>query len=375
MSISRFCALWFPNICSRALVICAWTLLSPLSAPAEVTGVEIATTEPWLGGRAFGKAGSYEKLQGRVYFEVDPESSTGRRVTDIAFAPRNAKGRVEFSSDFVLVRPQDPMRARHSVLLEIPNRGLTQADGSLFSTAPGSAFDLMNLAATTLSDAFLFEQGFTVAWLGWQFDLPKGAIRIEVPAANVNGPVRKAAIVTSAGSRQWRIGSPNAYCASDAGQPDANLLIKSHFEELGRVLPRVDWTFAHIEDGKLTPDPCAIVLQDGFESGHLYELIYKSFNAPLAGLGEAAISDFVSMAQVRRRRSRRCGDTRRPFRVFLATAIHRAPGFCGTSCIAGLTPMNAAGRCLTASSLRAPEQVAAASITVMQCPEKRVTQC
>jgi len=273
----------------RALLsICAWiagTAFAPSFAAGEVTRVEIATTTPWLGGRTFGKAGSYEKLQGRVYFEVDPMSSTGLRVTDIALAPRNARGRVEFSSDFVLVRPRDPARARHSVLLEIPNRGVTQADGSLFSTAPGSGFDLMNLDSAKLRDAFLFEQGFTVAWLGWQFDLPNGDIRLEAPAANVNGPVRESAIFLSAGGHQLRLGGSGSYCAADSAQPDAQLLVKPHFEGPGRILPRESWRFA---------DPCAVVSDDQFEPGQLYELTYRGVNPTLAGLGEAAVSDFVS---------------------------------------------------------------------------------
>src|SRR5580704_5274040 len=94
------------NMGTRTLVIGAWIASAaffPPCAPAEVTRVEIATTTPWLGGRALGKAGSYEMLQGRVYFELDPRSSTGGRVTDITLAPRNAAGKVEFSSDFILV--------------------------------------------------------------------------------------------------------------------------------------------------------------------------------------------------------------------------------------------------------------------------------
>ena len=256
--------------------------------------VEIATVTPWLGGRSLGKAGSYEKLQGRVYFELDPESSTGLRVTDISLAPRNARGRVEFSSDFVLVRPRDPLRARHSVLLEIPNRGLTQVNGSFFLTARGATFDLMNLTATNLSDAFLFEQGFTVAWLGWEFDLPDGAIRMRAPAANVNGPVRHSIIATAAGSHLTRLGGSNSYCAADAAQPDAQLIVKSHFDDPGHVLPRAGWAFAHVEDGKLIPDPCMIVSLDEFRPGQIYEVIYRGANPPLAGLGEAAVSDFVS---------------------------------------------------------------------------------
>jgi len=254
----------------------------------------MASVAPWLGGRSLGKAGPYEKLQGRVYFEIDPASSTGRRVTDIALAPRNTRGRVEFSSDFVLVRPRDQARARHSALLEIPNRGLTQANGSFFSTARGAVFDLMNLSATNLSDAFVFEQGFTVAWLGWEFDLPRGAIKMEAPAANVNGPVRQSIIATSKGSHLVRLSGPNSYCAADAAQPDAQLLVKSHFDDPGRVLPRTGWAFAHVENGKLAPDACSVVSLEEFAQGRIYELIYRGANPPLAGLGEAAVSDFVS---------------------------------------------------------------------------------
>ncbi len=273
----------------------AWAALAPLSAVAEVVRVEVASTAPWLGGRSLGKAGAYEKLQGRVYFELDPTSSTGGRVTDISLAPRNARGRVEFSSDFVLVRPRDRARRnQHSVLLEIPNRGLTQANGSFFSTARGAPFDLMNLAGTALSDAFVFEQGFTVAWLGWEFDLPKSAIRLDAPVANVNGPVRQTLVATSGGSHVVRLDGPNSYCAANAVQPDAQLLVKSRFDETGRVVPRAGWAFAHVEEGKFVADPCSVISADEFTPGRIYELIYRGAKPGLAGLGEAAVSDFVS---------------------------------------------------------------------------------
>ena len=281
---------------ARRFIICwiAWNVCSAPFAAAEVTRVEIASRTPWLGGRALGKVGPYEKLQGRIYFEVDPESPASRGIADIGLAPRNPKGRVEFSSNFVLVRPRDAARARHAVLLEIPNRGVTQANGFFFSAASGSAFDLMNLDATSLGDAFLFEQGFTVAWLGWQFDLPQGAIRIDVPSANVSGPVRQSIIATLPGSHVAPLGGTDSYCAADAVQPEARLVVKAHFDDRGQVLPRASWAFARIEHGKPTPDPCAVVVRDDFEPGQLYELTYQGANPPLAGLGEAAVRDFVS---------------------------------------------------------------------------------
>jgi len=203
---------------------------------AEVVRVEIASTKPWLGGRSLGQVGSYEKLQGRVYFEIDPESAANRRIADIALAPRNAKGHVEFSSDFVVVRPRDAAKARHSVLLEIPNRGLTQAEGAFFT--PASSFDLMELDDSSLRDAFLFEQGFTAAWLGWQFDLPAGEIRMDAPAANVNGTVRRSIITLGPGAHLANLFGPNSYCAADAEQPNAQLIVKSKMDDPGRGRPR-----------------------------------------------------------------------------------------------------------------------------------------
>ncbi len=254
------------------------------SVSAEVTRVEVVSTRPWLGGRPFGKAGAYELIQGRVYFAVDPGSPANRGITDLALAPRNGQGRVEFSSDFVLLRPRDAAKRRGTVMLEIPNRGLTQANGMFFATR-GSDFDLMNPDATSLSDAFLFEQGFTAAWLGWQFDLPRGAIRIETPVANVNSVVRESIITGSAGSHYVRLGGTGSYCAADRDQPDAKLTVRDRFDEVARELPRADWEFA---------DRCAVTYRDGFEPGRIYELIYQGANPAVAGLGEAAVRDYVA---------------------------------------------------------------------------------
>src|SRR5580700_6399330 len=92
-------------------------------------------------------------------------------------------------------------------------------------------------------------RSFTVAWLGWEFDLPDGAIRMRAPAANVNGPVRHSIIAAAAGSHLARLGGSNSYCAADAVQGDAQLIVKAHFDDPGRVLPRAGWAFAHVEEG------------------------------------------------------------------------------------------------------------------------------
>ena len=90
---------------------------------AEVVRFEIQSRADLVSGMSFGLAGSYEKIVGTVYFEVDPANPANRIITDIDFAPRNAAGKVEFHSDFYLIKPKDVTRGNGTVFYEVSNRG------------------------------------------------------------------------------------------------------------------------------------------------------------------------------------------------------------------------------------------------------------
>ena len=68
-------------------------------AQAAVTRVEIAS-------RADMPNANYERIAGKVYFAVDPKLAANQIITDIALAPRNDKGMVEFSADLEVLRPK-----------------------------------------------------------------------------------------------------------------------------------------------------------------------------------------------------------------------------------------------------------------------------
>src|SRR5580698_44520 len=135
-------------------------------ADAHVTRVEIISRTDVLDGRAFGLAGAYEKIVGRVYFAVNPENLHNRLIVDIDKAPRNAQGEVEFSADLYLLRPKDMNKGNGSVLFEVSNRGgkgiLHLVNGFSSSTPEGE-----------YGDGLLMRQGYTVAWVGWEFDVPE----------------------------------------------------------------------------------------------------------------------------------------------------------------------------------------------------------
>jgi len=110
-----------------------------LAAPAhaEVLRIEVTSRADVLSGKAFGAAGPFERLSGRIYFAVDPRNPVNQIIADIDKAPKNAAGLVEFSSDFYLIKPKDAARGNGTLLYEVSNRGGKGMVG-FFNFASGS---------------------------------------------------------------------------------------------------------------------------------------------------------------------------------------------------------------------------------------------
>jgi hypothetical protein len=71
----------------------------------------------------FGLAGPYEKLLGRVEFALDPTAAANARIIDLALAPKNARGELEFEAESYLLKPVQPSRGNERLLYEVGNRG------------------------------------------------------------------------------------------------------------------------------------------------------------------------------------------------------------------------------------------------------------
>src|SRR5438874_6294047 len=111
---------------SLLLATSAMTLAAAVSAPAaqaRVTRITIEKrTSPAFNGAAFGAAGQYETLTGRAYGELDPKDSHNAIITDIQLAPKNARGMVEYTATFQIVKPIDMSKASHLMWHDVPNR-------------------------------------------------------------------------------------------------------------------------------------------------------------------------------------------------------------------------------------------------------------
>jgi hypothetical protein len=62
-------------------------------------------------------------------------------------------------------------------------------------------------------------------------------------------------------------------------------------------IPRSQWQFAHLVNGKLEPSNRYIHLDGGFQPGRIYEYVYVVQDPVVAGLSFAAVRDFASYAK------------------------------------------------------------------------------
>jgi hypothetical protein len=80
------------------LMGCALVAALPRVTEAKVVRFVVEQRAPFAEGAAFGETGTYERLIGTAYFEVDPNDPLNAVIVDLTLAPRNARGRVEFSA-------------------------------------------------------------------------------------------------------------------------------------------------------------------------------------------------------------------------------------------------------------------------------------
>jgi hypothetical protein len=67
----------------------------------SVRQIEVTEREsPVFGGMAFGAVGAFERLHGTVFGELDPEHPLNAGIVNLDRAARNARGNIEYRSDF-----------------------------------------------------------------------------------------------------------------------------------------------------------------------------------------------------------------------------------------------------------------------------------
>lgn len=253
---------------------------------ARVYRVIVTKTEPYSDGKVFGQAGSFEKLTGQAYGEIDPENKLNSFIQDIQLAPRNSRGMVDYISDFIILRPTDMAKCNGILFLSLPNRG--------------NAFP---------ADTALLGRGYIYFWCAWQGDILRGNNRLtmRVPYASEKGSTIAGILRT-----EFQVNSETAtlnlssgfftglihYSYETVSLDNTDLALTKRILESDTrdTVPQNEWAFSDCSKGRFPgiPSTTKISLRNGFQPNFIYELIYTAKDPLVLGLGFAAIRDVSS---------------------------------------------------------------------------------
>jgi hypothetical protein len=260
-------------------------------AEARIVNLQIATkTSPAFGGQSFGSVGQYEQLDGTAFGEIDPDDHLNAIIQDIELAPRNARGMVEYSMDFSILKPINTDKGNHTMLYDVVNRG----------NKSSPAFNIGG-SATAAGDGFLESEGYTLVWSGWEGDITSG-IKISLPIAKnhdgseITGRVRAEYILSAPASTVSVTAAP-AYEAVSTSNADALMTERVHQDDPKEPIANANWAFADCSSTPFpgVPSTTKVCLSGGFDTNHIYELVYTAKNPTVAGIGFAATRDFISL--------------------------------------------------------------------------------
>jgi hypothetical protein len=290
-----------------------------LGSPAEarVTQIQINSRELLAGGIAFGSVGAYEKIRGTIFFEVDPADPRNAAVFDIGKAPQDARGHVEFSADFYILKPLDMSRGNGGLFFEVNNRG-SKLSLLLMNDAPTDANFNDPSTARDLGNGFLLRQGYTLVWVGWEADVaPAGdLLTAQLPIAMQGDQPLVERILVEFSGANFSGGTPftvplsgnpsfNSYPAISTDQTVAMAELRVRPSDsprpsapnipAGTMVPSNQWSFASCPNGPPgDPSLTDICLATAFQNNSVYQLAYQAMNSPVMGLGYLATRDFAS---------------------------------------------------------------------------------
>jgi len=280
------------------VVNCLMLICVPCPVEGRVTRLVVESSTPYAGGATFGDHGTFERLTGTVYMEVDPTNPLNAVIVNLDRAPRNENGLVEFSAPFVIIKPVETERGNGKIFYGINNRGNNiEIQFQTFPVLPSGA-------SSDSGDGIIFRLGYTFVDAGWAGDITTTATRLgaDLPVAvqsdgsAIVEPIRIEYTGTGytlplKGNDRFR-----SYETADTNTKRSTLTVRDRVDG-DRLVVDVDrWAFGRCPDGQasLQPTTTDICLFDGFDPNRIYELIYPAKSPWVMGLGYAVTRDLAS---------------------------------------------------------------------------------
>jgi len=272
----------------------------------------VSTVDAWGGATPAGAAGPYTVVTGIVHGRLLPTHPDNAGIVDLANAPRDADGYVDYTTDAVILRPKSAATARRVLFYDVVNRGAKPALPAFIG-----AKSLVSGAAPGADFPSLLRAGYTVVWSGWQSNVAQSGsgatalVGTHFPAAAhgdgspITGLSREEYIpeTTETSYRfpltyapaslsdfsEVRFTARKTWIGADGKQSWA-----------APSAPVPDWHFVANDNGtafvEFTP-PATVPAADGSAvapgAGTIYQFVFRAKDPVVAGVGFAAVRDLV----------------------------------------------------------------------------------
>ena len=272
----------------------------------------VSTVDAWGGATPAGAAGPYTVVTGIVHGRLLPTHPDNAGIVDLANAPRDADGYVDYTTDAVILRPKTAATARRVLFYDVANRGAKPA-----LTAFIGASSLVKGVAPGENFPSMLRAGYTVVWSGWQSNVAQsgagatGLLGVHFPVARhgdgspITGLSREEYIPETT-ETAYRF--PLTYApASLSDLSEVRFTARQTWvgadgkQSFGAPsAPVVDWHYVANDNGtafvEFTP-PATVPAADGSAvapgAGTIYSFTFRARDPVVSGIGLAAVRDLV----------------------------------------------------------------------------------
>jgi hypothetical protein len=273
--------------------LAAATIVAGSIADARIVRFEISRVEsPTFEGRSFGDVGTYEKIVGRAYGEIDPLDRVNADITDITLAPTNENGKVEYSTDVYILKPVDMSKGNGRIFYEVVNRGSKTVTGTWLGVGGSNP-----TTAAQAGDGLPMRLGYTMVWSGWedQSILPTGGNTMNASfpiALNPDGSrIVGRTIVETIFDNTTTMTVTLRYPVATLDKSQHSLLVHNHHDEPLVTVPASDWSFDNERTLRINRTSPFL---SAYDAGAAYQFIFLATDPVVNGLGYAAPRDVVS---------------------------------------------------------------------------------
>ena len=283
-------------IAKPAACLTAVGLVMAMTATAQARVIRIVVEKkasPAFDGASFGNAGQYETLAGKAFGELDPKDRRNAVIQDIQLAPRNARGMVEYTATFQIVKPVDMAKSSHLMWHDVPNRAgrltivpIERANGDI-GLSSGWQGDASGATAPGANNEYV------VVPVAKNPDGSAITGRVMARIMNASGKDSRPMIMHS---------NPMPYRPASLDTKAASLTTHASEGIDGSIgataeIAAGDWAFAKCSaDNPFpgTPDPTQICVKNGFDPNLLYQVVFTAKDPLVLGIGFAAFRDVGS---------------------------------------------------------------------------------